>query len=99
MVTEDEALTFLKGNGLVERPHGVLEQTAEASSDIPRRAESVRRCDTRTCASVIWSGATQGLPGAVGYLSAMRSIGHAVDFPEACPGTPSSPRPTTGRAQ
>ncbi|MER5176922.1 MauE/DoxX family redox-associated membrane protein [Streptomyces sp. NPDC002896] len=46
-------------------------------------------CDTRTCTTVIWSAATQQLPGVAEYQSAMKKIGLPVTFPEACPsGTP-----------
>ncbi|MCZ7461025.1 redoxin domain-containing protein [Streptomyces sp. WMMC940] len=46
-------------------------------------------CDTSTCTTVIWSAATQQLPGVAEYKSAMKSIGLPVTFPETCPsGTP-----------
>lgn len=46
-------------------------------------------CDTRTCTTVIWSAATQQLPGVAEYQSAMKRIGLPVTLPESCPsGTP-----------
>ncbi|MGW1024082.1 MauE/DoxX family redox-associated membrane protein [Streptomyces sp. NPDC002577] len=48
-------------------------------------------CDTRTCDTVIWSAATQQLPGVAEYQSGMKRIGLPVTFPEACPsGAPRS---------
>jgi hypothetical protein len=47
-------------------------------------------CDTSTCASVIWSGATP--PGVTQYTAAMQCVNRAVTFPEICPsGTPTVP--------
>ncbi|MFC3573593.1 MauE/DoxX family redox-associated membrane protein [Streptomyces yaanensis] len=49
-------------------------------------------CDTRTCTTVIWSAATQQLPGVAEYKSGMKSLGYPVAFPDACPSR--SPRVT-----
>ena len=47
-------------------------------------------CDTDTCTSVIWSGATP--PGVTQYTAAMRCVNQAVTFPAICPsGTPTAP--------
>ncbi|MFG2760162.1 MauE/DoxX family redox-associated membrane protein [Streptomyces wuyuanensis] len=61
-------------------------------------------CDTRTCTAVIWSAATQQLPGVAEYKRAMKGIGLPVTFPEACPSsTPkaisrSAPGSSSGRS-
>lgn len=41
-------------------------------------------CDTRTCASVIWSAASPGLPVIKDFETGMKQIGEPVTHPEAC---------------
>jgi peroxiredoxin/uncharacterized membrane protein YphA (DoxX/SURF4 family) len=42
-------------------------------------------CDTRTCASVIWSAAPPSLPAAAQYEKGLRHLGIPYHVPKACP--------------
>jgi hypothetical protein len=45
-------------------------------------------CDTATCATTIWSGATPDLPGTDQYRKGMEQLGQRVNFPATCPPSP-----------
>ena len=53
-------------------------------------------CDTTTCTSTIWSGATPDLPASAQYIKGMKQLGQPVDFPKNCPtpGTTTTVSPT-----
>jgi hypothetical protein len=42
-------------------------------------------CDTRTCASVIWSATTTPLPGGSQYEKGLKQLGIPYQVPKACP--------------
>jgi len=42
-------------------------------------------CDTRTCASVIWSATTTPLPGGAQYEKGLKQLGIPYRVPKACP--------------
>jgi hypothetical protein len=42
-------------------------------------------CDTRTCASVIWSATTAPFPGGSQYQKGLRQLGIPYRVPKACP--------------